>query len=149
MHSTLGVKIDSILILRSQFFDVLRETLYFVQTYVLEHLGAAGPEKKEVIYTSSYSKYLPGYLSLMSLKVRDWSGHIFGASASPGSLTTKMAMSPSSTVHGRQHDTKYVIFPLILHAAFVVDERGFMHEPARSFLFLFLFVVSFVVQPAA
>ena len=41
-------------------------------------------------------------------------------------------MSPSSTVHGGQHDTKYVTFELLLHAAFVADEIwGFMLEPAR------------------
>ena len=43
-----------------------------------------------------------------------------------------MAMSPSSTVHGGQHDTKYVTFELLMHAAFVADEiLGFMLEPAR------------------
>ena len=46
-------------------------------------------------------------------------------------------MSPSSTVHGGQHDTKYiyiyVTFELLLHAAFVADEIwGDMLEPARS-----------------
>ena len=62
---------------------------------------------------------------LTSLKVCDWSGHIFGASASPRSLAKKMAMPPSSTVHGGQHDTEY--------AAFVADEiSGFMLEPART-----------------
>ena len=41
-------------------------------------------------------------------------------------------MSPSSTVHGGQHDTKYVKFELLMHAAFVADENwGFMREPAR------------------
>ena len=41
-------------------------------------------------------------------------------------------MSPSSTVYGGQHDTKYVTFELLLHAAFVADEIwGFMLEPAR------------------
>ena len=45
----------------------------------------------------------------------------------------KMAMSPSSTVHDGQHDTKYVTFELLMHAAFVADEIwGFMLEPARS-----------------
>ena len=44
-------------------------------------------------------------LLLTSSKVRDWSGHSFGASASPRSFTKKMAMQPSSTVHGSQHDT--------------------------------------------
>ena len=33
-----------------------------------------------------------------------------------------MAMSPSSTVHGGQHDTKYVTFELLRYAAFVGDE---------------------------
>ena len=42
-------------------------------------------------------------------------------------------MLPSSTPHGGQHDTRYVTFELILHAAFVADEIwGFIHEPARS-----------------
>ena len=36
------------------------------------------------------------------------------------SFTTKLAMSPSSTVHGGQHDSKYVVtFELLIHAAFV------------------------------
>ena len=71
------------------------------------------------------------YLLLTSLKVCDWSGHIFGASASPRSLIKKMAMSPSSSVHGGQHDNKYVTFELLMRAAFVADEiRGFMLEPA-------------------
>ena len=43
MYSILGVKSDLILVLRSQFFDFLRETLY---KRALEHLEAAGPEKK-------------------------------------------------------------------------------------------------------
>ena len=73
------------------------------------------------------------YLFLTSLKVCDWSGHIFGASASPRSLTKKLAMSPSSTVHGGQHDTKYVTFELLMHAAFVADEIwSFMLETART-----------------
>ena len=72
------------------------------------------------------------YLLLTYLKVCDWSGHILGASASPRSLTKKMAMSPPSTVHGGQHDTKYVTFELLMHAAFVADEIwGFMLEQAR------------------
>ena len=44
-----------------------------------------------------------------------------------------MAMSPSSIVHGGQHDTKYVTFELLMHAAFVADENwGFMLEQART-----------------
>ena len=115
------------LVLRSQFFDFFRETLY---KHALEHLEAAGPEKNSGSFC-----FLPrvnAYQYLTSLKVCDWSGHIFGASGSPRS-STKMGMSPSSTVHGGQHDTKYVTFKLLMHPAFVADEIwGFMPEPARK-----------------
>ena len=44
-------------------------------------------------------------------------------------------MSPSSTadvVYGGQHDSKYMTFDLLLHAAFVADQIcGDMLEPAR------------------
>ena len=47
-------------------------------------------------------------------------------------LTQKLAMSPSSTVHGGQHGTKYAAVELLLRAAFVADENwGFTLEPAR------------------
>ena len=73
------------------------------------------------------------YPLLPSLKVCDWSGRIFGGSASPRSSTKKLAMSLFCTVHGGQHDTKYVTFELLMHAAFVAGEIwGFMLEPARS-----------------
>ena len=50
-----------------------------------------------------------------------------------GPLTKKLAMSPPSTVHGGQHDTKYGTFELLMHAAFVADEIcSFMLEPART-----------------
>ena len=43
-----------------------------------------------------------------------------------------MAISPSSVVHGGQHDTKYVAFELLIRAAFVADEiLGFVLEPAH------------------
>ena len=41
----------------------------------------------------------------------------------PRSLTTKMDMSPSFTVHGGQHDARYVTFELLMHAAFVADVK--------------------------
>ena len=48
------------------------------------------------------------------------------------SPSQKMAMSPSSTVKGGQHDTKYATFELLMHVAFVADENwGFMPGPAR------------------
>ena len=69
------------------------------------------------------------------MKVCDWSRHIFGASASPRSLTKKMAMTPSYAVHDGQHDTEFVTFVLLVHAAFVADEIwGFVLEPARIVL---------------
>ena len=121
----LGVKFDLILILCSQFFEFLRETLY---KDALKHLEAAGPEKNRSFL---FLLTVNAYQYLTSLKVCDWSAHIFGASASPKSLTKKMAVSPSSIVHGSQHDIKYVTFEL-LHAAFVGDELwGLMPEPAR------------------
>ena len=72
-----------------------------------EPLGAPGsgwPRKKKG--SLCFLPTINAYPLLTSLKVCDWSGHIFGASASPRSLTKKLAMSPSSTVHGGQHDTK-------------------------------------------
>ena len=74
------------------------------------------------------------YQYLTSLKVCDWSGHIFGASASPRSLTKKRLCHPLplfmavSMIPG----TKYVTFELLMQAAFVADGIwGFMPEPAR------------------
>ena len=55
MYSILGVKYNSILVLRSHFFEFWRETLY---KHALEHLEEAGSEKKGVIFSSSYSKSL-------------------------------------------------------------------------------------------
>ena len=44
-------------------------------------------------------------------------------------------MSPPSTVHGGQHDTKYVTFELLLHAAFVAGKNwGVILEPARTWI---------------
>ena len=52
------------------------------------------------------------------------------------SLTTKLAMSPSSTVHGGQYDTKYVPSVKPLHAASVTDTFwGVSLEPACSRVF--------------
>ena len=112
----MGVKFDLILVSRRQSIEFLRETLY---KHALEHLEAAGPETKRVIF---FLHSVNAYQCLISLKVCDWSGHIFGASASPRSSTKKNGLSPSSTVHGGQHDTKYMTFELLTHAACVADE---------------------------
>ena len=111
------------MVLRSQFFECSREKLY---KNAFEHLEAARSEKIRHFF-SSYGKRLTIFYLFEVL-----SGHIFGASASPRSLPKTLAVSPSSTVHDGQHDTKYVAFELLLHAAFVADEFwGFMLEPAR------------------
>ena len=47
IYSVLGVEFDFKLVLLSQFFEFLRETLY---THALEHPEASGPEKKWVIF---------------------------------------------------------------------------------------------------
>ena len=100
--------------------------------HALKHLEASGPEKKVGHF---FLAGVNAYQCLTSLKVCDWSGHIFGASASPRSLTKKMAMSPSTTVHSGQHDAKYVTFELLMHAAFVADEIwGDTIEPGRNWL---------------
>ena len=77
------------------------------------------------------------WLFLTSLKACDWSGHVFGASASPRFLTKKLAMSPPSTVHGGRHDIKYVTFVLLLHAAFVLTKFGVvcLNHPVHYFKF--------------
>ena len=44
-----------------------------------------------------------------------------------------MAMTPSYAVHDGQHDTEFVTFVLLVHAAFVADEIwGDELEPARK-----------------
>ena len=96
-----------------------------------------GTWKRLVQQINGSSFFFPtvnAYQYLTSLKVCDWSGQIVGASASPRSLNKKLAMSSSSAVHhGGQHDTKYVTFDLLMHAAFVADEIwGFMPEPVRG-----------------
>ena len=77
----LGVKFDLILILCSQFFEFLRETLY---KDALKHLEAAGPEKNRSFL---FLLTVNAYQYLTSLTVCDLSRHILGASASPKSLT--------------------------------------------------------------
>ena len=79
------------------------------------------PKKRsgKVCFLPTANAYL---LLLTSLKVFDWSGHIFGASARPRSLTKELVMPPLSTVHRGQHGTTYVTFEILVHAAFVADE---------------------------
>ena len=51
-----------------------------------------------------------------------------------GPYQKKLAMSPCSTVHSGQHDTKYMRFELLMNATFVADEIWcFTLEPARIY----------------
>ena len=61
----LSVEFDLIVVLRSQFFDFLRETLY---KHALEHLEAAGPNKTGYIasHTNAYQ-----YLFVRSAQLLD------------------------------------------------------------------------------
>ena len=73
------------------------------------------------------------YILLTSLKVSVIGRDTFSVITPILGPSQKMSMPPSSTVHGGQHDTKYVAFQLLMHAAFVADEIwGFMLEPART-----------------
>ena len=63
----------------------------------------------------------PDGVLLAFWKARGWSGYVFAASANPETSSKKLAMSPSSTVYGRQCATKYVTFEQILQAAFAAD----------------------------
>ena len=121
----LGVRFDFIMVLRGLFEN-------FAQNFVQTCLGAPGSCSSRKNGPIFFLPRVDAWLLFTSLKACDWSGHIVGASVSPRSLNKKKAMSPSSTVHGHQHDTKYVTFELLMHASFVADEIwGFMPEPAR------------------
>lgn len=79
-------------------------------------------------------------LLLTSSKACDYSSHIFGERASPRSLKTKLAMAPSFRYSWRSvwyySSTKYVMFELLLHAAFGTDEIwDDIPEPARRIFF--------------
>ena len=129
VYSILDVKFDFMLVLRRQFFEFLRETLYKT---CLRAPGSGWSRKK------GSSFFLPttvenAYQNLTSLKVCDLVGTHFRRQRQSLALNKKMAISPFSTVHGGQHDIKYLAFELPMHAAFVaVEIWGFMPEPARA-----------------
>ena len=92
------------LVLRCQFFEYLREILY-KDVLVLDHLEGLDEEK-----TGNHIFFLRKRLWLTSLKVCDWSQHIFGASTtSLESFTRKLAMSPCSTLHGDHYVVVVVV----------------------------------------
>ena len=119
----LGFSVDSILGVKRDLNSGPTQSALrtFARNLVQTSIGAPGSgssrkkkKKRKKGYGISYGN---ACLLLTSLQACDWSGHIFGDSASLGSFTN--SLSPGSTVHGGQHDTKYVTFELLLHAAFI------------------------------
>ena len=124
----MGVKYDLVLVPRSQFFEYLRETLYKHMPWSTWKRPVQKKKKINIIF-------LRKRLLLISLKACNWSGQIFGASASPSSLTKKLAVSPLPLLLmavSMIPNTECVTIELLLHAAFVADQiRGDTLEPAR------------------
>ena len=82
-----GSQISLILVLYTQ--SVFR---IFAWNVVPTRLGAPGsgwPRKRKLDRSFCFRPAVNAYLLVTSSKVCDWSGHIFGASASPRSLTKK------------------------------------------------------------
>ena len=68
-----------------------------------------------------------------NLNGADWSRHIFVHSATVMALNQYLAMSPSSSVHCGQYDTRYATIGCVLRKAFADDTiLGVHREPARN-----------------
>ena len=100
----------------------------FVQTC----LGAPGSGWSRKENGSFFFPTVMPYLFLTSLKVCDWSGHIFGASASPKSLTKKRLCHPLPLIMAVS------MIPNMWHSScermrhsWLTKFWGFMLEPAR------------------
>ena len=89
------------LALRSQIFEYLRETFVGVSWVTCNRLV----QKKKWEICFCFPTETPGHYRRF-MKDCGRLGHVFAVSASPRSWTKKVAMSPSSTVHGGQYDTK-------------------------------------------
>ena len=85
--------------LRSQIFEYLREPFC---SRALEYLQSARSERRTKKMLFSYET--PNHYWHFLKACGRW-GHVFPTSASPRPWTQKLAMSPSSTVHGGQYDT--------------------------------------------
>ena len=114
-----------ILVLRSQFFEYIRETLY---KHALEHLDAAGLEEERGHFF--FLSTVNAYQYRTFLKVCDWSGHIFGFNASPRSLTKHVYVA---RFHCSWQSAWCVTFKMLMHATLAADEIwGFRPEPTRN-----------------
>ena len=80
----------------------------FARNSVQTCLGAPGRGSSRKKMGNFFLPTVNASLLLTSLKVCDWSGHIFAPSASPRPFNKILAASPSSAVHGGQYDATYV-----------------------------------------
>ena len=87
---------------RSEIFEYLREK---IGRRALEYRNRLVQKRTEKIVLFSYGNAWP---LLTFLKAGGRWEHVFATSASPTVGPKKLAMSPSSTLHGGQYDTKYV-----------------------------------------
>ena len=114
MYSILGVKIDLIFVLRSQFSIFCAKLCTNMPWSTWKRLV----QKKNGSFC-----FLPtvnAYLLLTSFEV--YGRDTFSVLAPVLGPSQKMAKSPCPTVHGGQYDAKYVTFELLMHAACVADE---------------------------
>ena len=86
MESTLGVKYDLMLALRSQFWEYLFARNVFQRCLESIYLPSARSGKQLKTNASSYGN---PWLFLAVLKARSWWGHILAASARPRTSTKK------------------------------------------------------------
>lgn len=105
MESTFGVTIISILALRNQFFEYVRDTGMPWSTTV--YVPGSFRNNYEADSSFFLQKRLVKHFDI--LKARGWSGH-FVSSLAPVEQERKLTMPPSSAAHGGQYDTKYMAF---------------------------------------
>ena len=78
-----------------------------------------------------------GFSFQNNLKGADWSRHIFVHSATAMALNKNPAMSPSSSGHCGQYDTRYATIGCVLREAFADDTiLGVHREPARTLCYI-------------
>ena len=86
MRSTVGLKTDLALVLRSQVFEYLRKLSYSHAAEYLENRIVQKKIENKILYSYGNAR-----LFLTILKACGWSGHIFAGSASPRTTTGKAA----------------------------------------------------------
>ena len=104
MGSIFDVKYDLKLALRSRSLNSCAKVL---QACLWSHGHRFVQQKNDFCFVQFYGKVC---LLLAFFEACVWSGHLFAASARPRASTKKLAMSPSSAVHGGQYNAKHVTF---------------------------------------